>query len=81
MINFYDSAYDQAMTQSLTEPDKKQAVTAVLKAFHGTVWTHSEIHTFQSWISKVIWYRVMKEEKCNGFIATHVATTVICCGQ
>ncbi|XP_026234084.1 CD81 molecule a [Anabas testudineus] len=37
MINFYDSAYDQAMTQSLTEPDKKQAVTAVLKAFHGTL--------------------------------------------
>lgn len=49
MINFYDSVYDKAMSQSLNEPDKKKAAAAVLKVFHETVWTHSEIYNSQ-WI-------------------------------
>lgn len=38
MINFYDSVYDKAMTQSLTDTDKKKAAASVLKVFHETVW-------------------------------------------
>lgn len=37
LINFYDSAYDKAMTQSLTDPDSKKAATAALKVFHETL--------------------------------------------
>uniref|UniRef100_A0A3Q3MZN1 CD81 molecule a n=1 Tax=Labrus bergylta TaxID=56723 RepID=A0A3Q3MZN1_9LABR len=36
MMNYYDSVYDKAMTQSLTD-DKKQAAASVLKVFHETV--------------------------------------------
>ncbi|XP_060898884.1 CD81 protein-like [Labrus mixtus] len=36
MMNYYDSVYDKAMTQSLTE-DKKQAAASVLKVFHETL--------------------------------------------
>lgn len=39
MINFYDSVYDKAMAQSLTDQNKKQAAATVLKVFHETVWT------------------------------------------
>ncbi|XP_040892801.1 CD81 antigen-like [Toxotes jaculatrix] len=37
MINFYDSVYDKAMTQSLTDQDKKKAAASVLKVFHETL--------------------------------------------
>lgn len=40
MINFYDSAYDKAMTQSLADPNSKKAATTVLKVFHETVRAH-----------------------------------------
>uniref|UniRef100_A0A3Q3GME8 Tetraspanin n=1 Tax=Labrus bergylta TaxID=56723 RepID=A0A3Q3GME8_9LABR len=36
MMNYYDSVYDKAMTQSLTD-DKKQAAASVLKVFHETL--------------------------------------------
>ncbi|TDH16711.1 hypothetical protein EPR50_G00000790 [Perca flavescens] len=37
MINFYDSVYEKAMAQSLTENDKKTAAASVLKVFHETL--------------------------------------------
>ncbi|XP_022599516.1 CD81 antigen [Seriola dumerili] len=37
MITFYDSAYDKAMTQSLTDPNNKKTATTVLKVFHETL--------------------------------------------
>ncbi|XP_034040263.1 CD81 antigen-like isoform X2 [Thalassophryne amazonica] len=37
MINFYDTVYDRAMAQSLTEQEKKAAAVPVLKAFHETL--------------------------------------------
>ncbi|KAF0043640.1 hypothetical protein F2P81_004977 [Scophthalmus maximus] len=37
MINFYDSVYDKAMAQSLTDQNKKQAAATVLKVFHETL--------------------------------------------
>ncbi|XP_051235859.1 CD81 protein [Dicentrarchus labrax] len=37
MVNFYDNVYDQAMTASLTEPDKQKAAVPVLKVFHETL--------------------------------------------
>lgn len=40
MINYYDSVYDKAMTQSLTDNQKTKAAAAVLKVFHETVWTY-----------------------------------------
>lgn len=40
MINYYDSIYDKAMTQSVTaDTEKKRAVASVLKVFHETVRT------------------------------------------
>ncbi|XP_041836922.1 CD81 antigen-like [Melanotaenia boesemani] len=36
MINFYDTVYDQAMTDTITE-QKKTAITNVLKVFHETL--------------------------------------------
>uniref|UniRef100_A0A3Q3GQ09 CD81 molecule a n=1 Tax=Labrus bergylta TaxID=56723 RepID=A0A3Q3GQ09_9LABR len=48
MMNYYDSVYDKAMTQSLTD-DKKQAAASVLKVFHETVRVGHflQIHFFQ----------------------------------
>lgn len=40
MINYYDSVYDKAIAQSLTDQNKKKAAASVLKVFHETVWTH-----------------------------------------
>ncbi|XP_034536126.1 CD81 molecule a [Notolabrus celidotus] len=37
MMNYYDSVYDKAMTQSLTDNDKKKAAASVLKVFHETL--------------------------------------------
>ncbi|KAM9860472.1 CD81 molecule a [Aulostomus maculatus] len=37
MINFYDTVYDKAMTQTLTDKDKQNAATPVLKVFHETL--------------------------------------------
>ncbi|XP_019748782.1 CD81 antigen [Hippocampus comes] len=38
MINYYDSIYDKAMTQSVTaDTEKKRAVASVLKVFHETL--------------------------------------------
>ncbi|XP_047219210.1 CD81 molecule a [Girardinichthys multiradiatus] len=37
MKNFYDSVYDQAITDSLADPSKKTAVGEVLKVFHETL--------------------------------------------
>lgn len=37
MIRYYDSVYDKAMTQSVTESEKKKAAALVLKVFHETV--------------------------------------------
>ncbi|XP_078107337.1 CD81 antigen-like [Sander vitreus] len=37
MINYYDSVYDKAMTQSITDKDKKTAAASVLKVFHETL--------------------------------------------
>ncbi|XP_018527595.1 CD81 antigen isoform X1 [Lates calcarifer] len=37
MMNYYDSVYDKAMTQSLIDPSKKQAAAHVLKVFHETL--------------------------------------------
>lgn len=37
MKNFYDSVYDMAMSDTLTDPNKKSAVGQVLKVFHETV--------------------------------------------
>ncbi|XP_071344281.1 CD81 antigen-like [Trachinotus anak] len=34
MTNFYDSAYDKAMTQSITDQTKRKAAATVLKVFH-----------------------------------------------
>uniref|UniRef100_A0A3B4ZV30 Tetraspanin n=1 Tax=Stegastes partitus TaxID=144197 RepID=A0A3B4ZV30_9TELE len=36
MINFYDSVYDKAVTETITDQDKKKAVASVLKVFHET---------------------------------------------
>lgn len=41
MINFYDSVYDKAVTQTFSDQEKKKAVATVLKVFHETVWTHA----------------------------------------
>uniref|UniRef100_A0A4W6CVY1 CD81 molecule a n=1 Tax=Lates calcarifer TaxID=8187 RepID=A0A4W6CVY1_LATCA len=40
MMNYYDSVYDKAMTQSLIDPSKKQAAAHVLKVFHETSCHH-----------------------------------------
>ncbi|XP_044044375.1 CD81 antigen-like [Siniperca chuatsi] len=37
MINYYDSVYDKAMAQSLTDKDKTKAAASVLKVFHETL--------------------------------------------
>ncbi|KAM3624792.1 uncharacterized protein V6R79_001679 [Siganus canaliculatus] len=37
MINFYDSVYDKAMAETLTDSDKKKAAAGVLKVFHSTL--------------------------------------------
>uniref|UniRef100_A0A3B5LQQ4 Tetraspanin n=1 Tax=Xiphophorus couchianus TaxID=32473 RepID=A0A3B5LQQ4_9TELE len=37
MKNFYDSVYDMAMSDTLTDPNKKSAVGQVLKVFHETL--------------------------------------------
>ncbi|XP_023148259.1 CD81 antigen-like [Amphiprion ocellaris] len=37
MINFYDSVYDKAVTQSLTDQNQKKTVASVLKVFHETL--------------------------------------------
>ncbi|XP_031179672.1 CD81 protein-like isoform X1 [Sander lucioperca] len=37
MINYYDSVYDKAMTQSITDKDKKTTAASVLKVFHETL--------------------------------------------
>ncbi|KAM7014791.1 CD81 antigen-like [Tautogolabrus adspersus] len=37
MMTYYDSVYDKAMEQSLTDKDKRQAAASVLKAFHETL--------------------------------------------
>ncbi|MEQ2235194.1 hypothetical protein ILYODFUR_039150, partial [Ilyodon furcidens] len=37
MKNFYDSVYDQAITESNADPSKKTAVGEVLKVFHETL--------------------------------------------
>uniref|UniRef100_A0A3Q0RM78 Tetraspanin n=1 Tax=Amphilophus citrinellus TaxID=61819 RepID=A0A3Q0RM78_AMPCI len=37
MITFYDSAYDKAMENTLTDPDKKKAASLVLRGFHETL--------------------------------------------
>jgi len=37
MINFYDSVYDNAFVQTVTEPEKKKAAASVLKVFHETL--------------------------------------------
>ncbi|KAM4602683.1 CD81 molecule a [Polymixia lowei] len=38
MINFYDSVYDKAITESLTiDTERKQAASSVLKVFHETL--------------------------------------------
>lgn len=44
MISYYDTVYDKAMTQSLTEPDKKKAAALVLKVFHETVCPQLQKH-------------------------------------
>lgn len=41
MINYYDSVYDKAMTQSLTDLERPRAAASVLKVFHETVWNLS----------------------------------------
>lgn len=38
MTNFYDFVYDKAISKSITEPEKKKAISTVLKVFHETVW-------------------------------------------
>ncbi|KAM3876728.1 CD81 molecule a [Diretmus argenteus] len=37
MINFYDSVYDKAVTDTIGDKDTKQAATSVLKVFHETL--------------------------------------------
>ncbi|KAG8001645.1 CD81 antigen, partial [Nibea albiflora] len=37
MINFYDSVYDKAMTDTITDKDKTNAAAKVLKVFHETL--------------------------------------------
>ncbi|XP_029951707.1 CD81 protein [Salarias fasciatus] len=37
MINFYDSVYDQAIKDTITDSEKKKAVASVLKVFHETL--------------------------------------------
>nr|XP_046249966.1 CD81 antigen-like [Scatophagus argus] len=37
MINFYDSVYDKAMAESITDQDKRKAAASVLKVFHETL--------------------------------------------
>ncbi|XP_068166941.1 CD81 protein-like [Antennarius striatus] len=37
MINFYDSVYDKAVEQSITDQDKRKAAASVLKVFHETL--------------------------------------------
>ena len=36
MINFYDSIYDKAVSDTVTQ-DKKEAAASVLRGFHETV--------------------------------------------
>lgn len=40
MISYYDSVYDKAMTQSITESEKTKAAALILKVFHETVRIH-----------------------------------------
>lgn len=40
MITYYDSVYDKAMTQSITESEKTKAAALILKVFHETVRIH-----------------------------------------
>ncbi|XP_047435953.1 CD81 antigen-like [Mugil cephalus] len=37
IINFYDSVYDKAMKQTITDSERKKAVATVLKVFHETL--------------------------------------------
>lgn len=37
MIQYYESVYDRAMSQSVTEPDRTKAAALVLRVFHETV--------------------------------------------
>ncbi|XP_071377865.1 CD81 antigen-like [Centroberyx affinis] len=37
MINFYDSMYDKALTDAVTDKDKKQAAASALRVFHETL--------------------------------------------
>ncbi|XP_041642388.1 CD81 protein-like [Cheilinus undulatus] len=37
MMTFYDSVYDKAMSESLTEREKRHAAASVLKVFHETL--------------------------------------------
>lgn len=44
MISYYDSVYDKAMTQSISDTEKIKAAASVLKVFHETVWTCNGNH-------------------------------------
>lgn len=37
MTNFYDTVYDKAMVQTISDQDKTKAAASVLKVFHETV--------------------------------------------
>ncbi|XP_067105389.1 CD81 molecule a [Osmerus mordax] len=37
MVNFYDSVFEKAVSESNFEPDRKQAAASVLKVFHETL--------------------------------------------
>lgn len=39
IINFYDSVYDKAVSDTFTNKEKAEAAATVLKAFHETVGT------------------------------------------
>lgn len=60
MINFYDSVYDKAMTQSLSDQEKKKAAASVLKIFHETVWPYSMKFIF--WCKNIKTLPSRKEE-------------------
>lgn len=40
MTNFYDTVYDKAMVQTISDQDKTKAAASVLKVFHETVWMY-----------------------------------------
>lgn len=89
MISYYDSVYDKAMTQSVTESEKTKAAALVLKVFHETVCIQlqneqclgSNVDLSSIFLTQYVCYLMKRYDDYHPFHKGFIVFQLNCCGK